>query len=195
MENKNIPLDNKPGTPYEGGQIPDALNFYRDEEIPEFTEAKNAAKNIISDRKDKPNDKVGTVLLLGTGGDPSGLHAARTIFMNDKKDAADYIVAYDPMRNGGFSMTNIVTGMREAFRNMHELGIIIKGPLSFTKIEGPGTGPWKKRVKAKNRYKSQTRKLIENYRQKDFSDYYARATIFPPLDPDQNALPDTINKL
>ena len=38
------------------------------------------------------------------------------------------------------------------------------------------------------------KKVVENYRQKDFSDYYARATIFPPLDPDQNALPDTVDK-
>lgn len=204
MEDNNIDLN-------VGGKPQERFMLLRYDELPEFTEEEaGAIKNLMSNRKDKPGDKFGTVLLLGTGGDPSALHAARTMFKNDdaipggtqifpglweRPKASDYIVSYDPIGENRFSMENIVIGMREALTNLKDWGIVIKNPLSFRKIEGPGTGPWKKRVKAKNRYKNQTRKLIENYRQKDFSDYYARATIFPPLDPDQNALPDTINKL
>lgn len=100
------------------------------------------------------------VLLIGTGS--SGLHEARTIFMDDKKDAADYIVAYDPVKEGGFSMGICGTGRKfdmvvpssnyQHMSVMGEWGIVMKPPSCFRKIEGPGTVLWKKRVKAKRRY-------------------------------------------
>lgn len=176
-----------------GGKTPERFMLMRHDELPEFTEEEaEAIKNFLPNRKD--GDKYGGVLLLGTGGDTLDLHEAKRLFMDNKKFAADYLVSYDPIRDDGFSMENIVTGMREALSNLQDFGIVIKDPLSFRKIEGPGTVLWKKRVKTKNRYKGQTRKLVENFRKKDVSEYYARTVMLPPLDPDQNMLPDTVDK-
>ena len=137
MEDNNIDLN-------VGGKPQERFMLLRHDELPEFTEEEaRSIKNLMSNRKDKPSDKLGTVLLLGTGGDPSGLHEAKTIFMNDKKDAADCIVAYDPVRKGGSSIF-----MRTQFEN----GSVIIEQKHFRKIEEPGTVLWKKRVKAKRRY-------------------------------------------
>ena len=149
MEDKVVKLTSKGDVDVNiGGKVLEKHLFYRDEELPEFTEEEaKAIKNIISNRSNKPSDKLGTVLLLGTGGDPSALHEAKKLFMDDKKFASDYIVAYDPVKEGVFSMGRTELGDHQ------EWGVVMKPPSSFMKIEGHGTVLWNKIVKLKNRLK------------------------------------------
>lgn len=137
MDDHNIDLN-------VGGKPQERFMLLRHEELPEFTEEEaDAIKNLVSNRKDKLTDKSGMVLLLGTGGDTLGLHEAKTIFMDDRKDPSDYIVSYDPIKEGGF--VSVHTQL--------QMGIAVVEPGHFRKIEGPGTVLWNKRVKAKNRLK------------------------------------------
>ncbi len=171
-----------------GGKPQERFMLMRHDELPEFTEEEaGAIKNLSSNRKDKPGDKFGTVLLLGTGGDPSALHEAKKEFINfgarrwgkpggmlffpglweRPKDAADYIVAYDPVKEGGFSMGICGTGRTfdmvvpssnyQHMSVMGEWGIVIKPPSCFRKIEGPGTVLWKRK---NNMAKNRLRKYI-----------------------------------
>ncbi|MFZ1704411.1 MAG: hypothetical protein WAT79_08685 [Saprospiraceae bacterium] len=152
-----------------GGKPQERFMLMRHDELPEFTEEEaGAIKNLMSNRKDKPSDKLGTVLHLGTGEDPSGLHAARTIFMDDKKDPSDYIVAYDPVREGGFSLS--ICGTERKFDmvvpSSIDWDIPIKQVNLFSKIEGPGTVLWKRKHNmAKNRLRKYiTKSFYKRYK-------------------------------
>lgn len=163
--------------PNVGGKPQERYMPTRYDELPESTEEeKEAIKNIMSDRKDKPSDKLGTVLLLGTGGDPSALHEAKKLFMDDKKFASDYIVAYDPVKEGGFSMGICGTGRKfdmvvpsSNYQHMSIIGdwdIPIKQVNIFSKIEGPGTVLWKRKHNmAKNRLRKYiTKSFYKRYK-------------------------------
>lgn len=159
-----------------GGKVPEKHLLYRDDELPEFTEEEaGAIKNLMSDRNNKPSDKLGTVLLLGTGGDTLALYEEKKLFMDDKKIASDYIVAYDPVKEGGFSMGICGTGRKfdmvvpsSNYQHMSVMGdwdIPIKQVNIFSKIEGPGTVLWNKRKLAKNRYRKYiTKSFYKRYK-------------------------------